>query len=266
MELSIAQYLILGIIQGITEWLPISSSGMITLVMANFFNIANMSEIIQIALFFHLGTFFAALIYFRKDVADLFVSLFRYRKSSNETKNILKFLIIATIITGIIGIIFMKLFINNLELTGKTITFAVGLLLLITGGIQLASRKKGLRKETDLTSCDTFLAGVAQGFSVIPGISRSGITTSTLLLRKLDDTSALRLSFLMSLPVVFLGNIFLNLPNFATVFTYPSLVGLVASFIFGILTIHILIKISKKINFAWFAIIFAVLMLISVLI
>ena len=261
----VMQQLILGVIQGITEWLPLSSSGMTTLVMSNFFGITNISILLQQSLFLHFGTFFAALIYFRKEVRELILSVFNSKKTN--TRKILMFLLISTIITGIIGILLMKLLINsNLELTGKTITFVVGFLLLITGGMQLASRKRGLKNERDIKTHDSIIPGLAQGLAVLPGISRSGITTSTLLLKKFDDTSALRLSFLMSLPIVLLGNIFINLPDITSTFTTASFIGLIVAFIFGILTIHILMKLSRKINFAWFAIVFAILMMASILI
>lgn len=267
MEAIIIQQLILGIIQGITEWLPISSSAMTTLIMTNFFGVTDLGVLLHQALFLHLGTFFAALIYFRKDVAHLIQSLFHYRSSKTETKKVLKFLILTTLITGILGIIILKLLTDiNLELTGKTITFAVGLLLLVTGTLQLSAKNKGLRKIINIENSDSWLAGFTQGLAVLPGISRSGITVSTLLLKKFDDTTALRLSFLMSLPVVLLGNIFLNIPDLAAVFTYASIVGLLASFLFGLLTIHALMKLSKKINFGWFVLIIAVLMMVSVLI
>ncbi len=267
MELTLIQYLILGLIQGITEWLPISSSGMITLVVSNFFGITNISEILHIALFFHLGTFFAALIYFRKEVTELFVALFNYKKSDSETKKVLKFLIIATVISGIIGIILMK-FISNLDLnlTGKTITFAIGVLLLVTAFLQLTSKTRGLRSLSEIKNSDSLLLGGVQGLSTLPGISRSGITVSTLLLKKFDDTTALKLSFLMSLPIILLGNILLNIGDIAQTFATASIYGLLTSFIFGLLTIHALIKLSKRINFGWFVLVFAILMMLSVLI
>jgi undecaprenyl-diphosphatase len=267
MEAIIIQQLILGIIQGITEWLPISSSGMTTLIMTNFFGVTDLGMLLHQALFLHLGTFFAALIYLRHDVATLFKALFNYKRSKPETKKVLKFLIITTIITGILGILLMKaLTDSDLTFTGKTITFAIGLLLIVTGGLQLGIKNRGLRKIINLETNDSIIAGFAQGIAVLPGISRSGITVSTLLLKKLDDTTALRLSFLMSLPVVLLGNIFLNIQDFAAVFTYASLIGLLTAFIFGLLTIHALMRLSKKINFGWFVIVFAVLMMLSVLV
>ncbi len=267
MELTIIQQLILGIVQGITEWLPISSSAFLTLIMANLFSITDIGVLIHTALFFHLGTFLAALIYFRKDVWDLIKAIFKYKKAEPETQEILKFIIIATLISGAIGtgiLIGLKQFQDSLAITGKTITLAVGVLLLFTGIIQLKVKKKGFRKEREIRNKDSVLLGFAQGISALPGISRSGITVSTLLLRKFDDTSALRLSFLLSLPIILIGNIVLNLEDM--IFSSAAIFGILASFIFGLLTIAGLMKLTKKINFGWFALIFAVLMMISVLI
>lgn len=267
MELTILQYIILGVIQGITEWLPISSSGMITLTAANFFGITDLGELLHMALFFHLGTFFAALIYFRNDVADLFTSLFNYKKASKETKNILKFLIIATVITGIIGFPLIKIIEGiNLNLTGKAITLIIGVFLLITATTQLTLKTRGLKTPKNITNSDSALLGITQGVAVLPGISRSGITISTLLLKKFDDTTALRLSFLLSMPAILLGNLLLNMNEIATTFSTASIYGLIAAFILGLATIHGLMKLSKKINFGWFVLIFAILMLASVLV
>lgn len=259
--------IILGIIQGITEWLPISSSGIVTLVNSNILGITEIGQLLQTALFLHLGTFFAALIYFRKDVIHLTKTLFNYKSQDESSKRTLKFLIIATIISGILGLILLETlysFESQLDFTGKTITLFIGILLFFTGIIQVKSRNKGLRREREIKNTDSFLLGVAQGFSTLPGLSRSGITVSTLLLRKFDDTTALRLSFLMSLPIVLLGNIFLNLQDFMKIASSASIYGVLASFVFGLLTISGLMKLSKKINFGWFVLIFAVFMLGSV--
>jgi len=266
MEFTILQFLILGIVQGITEWLPISSSGMLALVLANFYGVTNPGVLVTTSLFFHLGTFFAALIYLRKEVARLFHSLFHYRKAKIEDKKVLNFIILTTIISGIIGFLIIKLLfsLDYLDLTGKTISFAIGIMLLFTGIMQLKPKSGSLKKAKDLKHKDGWVLGLAQAVSVIPGISRSGITISALLLKKFDDTSALKLSFLMSLPIVLFGNIILNMSDL--IFTPNALFGLLASFVFGLLTISFLMKLSKKINLAWFVIIFAILMLISVLV
>jgi len=270
----IITYLFLGVIQGITEWLPISSSAVITLIMTNFLGITDIEVILRSALFLHLGTFFAALIYFRKDVKDLFRTFFKYKNSTLESKKILNFIILTTFISGTIGLIILKLLPwlfnnvliiqNEFELVGKVISLFVAILLLVTGTIQIKIKKGGgLKTKSDIKGSDTLLAGFAQGIAALPGISRSGMTLSALLLKKFDDTSALRLSFLMSLPVVLIGNIFLNINQI--IFTPVAIAGVLASFVFGLLTIHTLMKVSKKVNFGWFVIFFGLLMLVGIL-
>ena len=264
--LTTIQYFILGIIQGISEWLPISSSAMISLVSSNFFQITDPSMLIKSALFLHIGTFLAALVYFRKDVADLTKTAFKYKYSDEKNKKTLQFIAITTLITGIIGFIILEIITNyesSLELTGKTITLFIGILLLFTGIIQIKITQRGLKTEREIKNSDSALLGVSQGLATLPGISRSGITTSILLLRKFDDTTALRLSFLMSLPVVLGANIILNIKEFSL--TSPAIYGLFSSFLLGLLTIHTLMKLSKKINFGWFVLIFAGLTLLSLL-
>ena len=265
MELTFIQYLILGIVQGITEWIPISSSGMSALIMSNFYGVTDLNFILRSLLFLHLGTFFAAFVYFFHDVVKLSKSAIYYKKAKPHTQKTIVFLLIATIISGIIGFVLMKFLTNiDLEITGKTITLVVSALLLITGFIQLRPSRKGHKTEHNLKKSDGWLLGLAQGLAVLPGISRSGITVSTLLIRKFNDTTALRLSFLMSLPIILIGNIFLNV-NDMTI-TASAVFGAIIAFIFGFFTIHLLMKLSKKINFAWFVIIFAILMVLSVLV
>lgn len=261
------QYIILGIIQGVTEWLPISSSAMITLLSSNLFQITNAETLLKNALLLHIGTFLAALIYFRKEVIKLIKTSFKYKYSDEKSKKTFKFILITTTISGIMGIIFLKLISNyesSLDLTGKTITLFVGILLLFTGIIQIKITRKGLRTEREIKNSDSIILGISQGLATLPGISRSGITTSMLLLKNFDDTTALKLSFIMSLPIVLIGNIALNLNEFTL--TSPAIFGILTSFIFGILTIHGLMKLSKKINFGWFVLIFAILMLGSLFI
>jgi len=265
--LTIFQQIILGLIQGITEWLPISSSGFVSLAASNLFNLTSLDILIKTALFFHLGTFLAALIYFRKEVADLFYTLFKYKTAPKVYKKTFNFILIATIISGIIGILILKFLIgldSQLNITGKAITFVIAILLLITGIIQLKPKNKGLKQEKDLKIKDGLILGAVQGLSTMPGLSRSGITVSTLLLRKFDDTTALKLSFLLSLPIVLVANIILNAKEILTGFV--PIWGIITAFIFGMLTIHGLMKLSKKINFAWFVLIFGILMLLSLII
>jgi len=260
--------IVLGIIQGITEWLPVSSEGFLILAQVNLFDsTANLRDLIEVIIFLHLGTFFAALVYFRKDVAQLLKAAFRWKAADYETRQIFKFLVISTLITaiiagGLLGVLEQAG--ENMVLNSKFINGFIGLLLLITAFLHLRVKKFGTRKEGQLNIKDSIWSGFAQGFTVLPGLSRSGLTVSTLLLRKFDDTSALRLSFLMSLPAVLGGNIFLQISGF--VFKVEYLWGLFASFIFGLLTIHLLLKVAQRINFGYFVLGFGVLVLITIFI
>lgn len=264
MVLTTIQSIILGIIQGITEWLPISSSGMIALTISNLYGITDLSFLVRYALFLHLGTFLAALIYFWKDVKKIILVAVKPRSSKLEERKIFRFLLIATIMSGIIGLIILgalSSFQGSFEATGKTISFAIGILLLVTGFLQLKTKSRGLRNSLNLKNNDGFILGIAQGLASLPGLSRSGITVSSLLLKKFNDTTALKLSFLMSLPIVLIGNIILNLNEFAISGT--AIYGLIFAFLFGLITIHGLMKLSKRINFGWFVLILAILMIIN---
>lgn len=259
--------IVLGSLQGITEWLPISSEAVLVLGQTFFGTEKSLEEMIMFSLFLHMGTFLAALIYFRRDVIHISKNLLRYRKADAHTKRIITFLVLATSVSGAIGILLYQLVLEAAEevaLTGKGITLAIGMLLLITAWLQLKKRNEPTRTEESLNPCDGALLGIAQGLAVLPGISRSGITVAALLLRGLDDTTSLRLSFLLSLPIVLAGNIFLNIKMFA--FDAAAFMGLFFSFVFGILTIHYLLRIASRINFGYFILIFGVVTIASVFI
>jgi undecaprenyl-diphosphatase len=259
---------VLGTIQGIAEWLPVSSEGMIFLVKSNFFSSdEGILEIARLALFLHFGTFLAALVFFRKEVFSLIKDLFLWNKISKSKKSILLFFIISTLISGVLGLILLKVadnFGSKIEDYGKYITFFVGILLLITAWLQIKAKKGGVKTEYDLKTKDGILLGIAQGFAALPGLSRSGLTVASLMIRKFNPETAIKLSFLMSLPIVLAGNIILNLDSFKP--NANNMVGLLASFIFGLITIKFLLKFAKKINFGWFIFGFAVLTILSALI
>jgi len=259
------EYVILGIIQGIAEWLPVSSEGLIILAKTNFFHTpGNLEEAITQALFLHLGTFLAALIYFRRDVKKLVKTIFSYRSQSQETQKLFSFLLITTMISGAFGLLLIKTLTyisSQLESQGTIITLMIGCLLLGTAFLELKAKKSGYRNLCDLTIVDSILLGIVQGFAALPGFSRSGLTVSALLLRKLDKTYALKLSFLMSLPIVLAGNIALN--TNALVWTVEALAGLFFSFIFGLAAIHLFLKLAEKINFGYFVLLFGVLTILS---
>ncbi|PIR98284.1 MAG: UDP-diphosphatase [Candidatus Colwellbacteria bacterium CG10_big_fil_rev_8_21_14_0_10_42_22] len=260
--------IILGAVQGVAEWIPISSEGVTLLVATKLFEGSiTIKEMITISLYLHLGTFLAALIYFKKDIWYLIKQLFQYKKANEKTKNLINFYIIATLVSGLLGLLILG---GITELEGAiafsqgAILITLGILLLLTGLLQIWHKHEGKRVSTDINITDGIITGVAQGLAVIPGFSRSGFTVSALLLRGIKDTDALKLSFILSLPIVLIGNIILDTSPF--IFTLGSLMGLTLSFVFGLLTIHGLLKLSQKFQFGWFVIFFGVLVIGSVLI
>ena len=262
------EQLILGIIQGVAEWLPISSEGLIVLAKTNFFGgVENIETVVRQALLLHLGTFLAAFIYFWQDVKILVKTIFSYRSQTQETKKLFSFLLIATVVSGALGFFLIKILSTTASLSksqGTVITLIIGCLLLGTAFLELKAKKSGQREICDLNMIDSILLGIVQGLAALPGLSRSGLTVSALLLRKLDKTYALKLSFLMSLPIVLAGNLALNFNTLA--WTVETLAGLFASFIFGLATIHLLLKIAEKVNFGYFVLFFGILTILSVII
>jgi undecaprenyl-diphosphatase len=191
-------------------------------------------------------------------------NLFHYPRADQEKRGVLTFLIISTVISGLLGFALIKLFAElekQFELPGRLVTGIIGVLLLITAYVELRARKNGHKDFKDLKLPDGIILGIAQGFAALPGLSRSGLTVAALLLRKYDKACTLKLSFLMSLPIVLAGNIVLNL----NVSAWPAeaMAGLFFSFVFGLATIHLLLKLAEKINFGYFVLFFGILTLLS---
>lgn len=260
---------ILGTIQGLAEWLPVSSEGLLVLAETHLFHTSqDIEAIIRHALLLHLGTFLAALIYFRKDVFHLLRAAGSYRTQPEEIQRLFSFLFLSTIISGSLGFVLVKLLGHlsaSVEWTGRFITLLIGCFLLGTAAMELKAKKQGRKTIQDLKITDGILLGVVQGLSALPGLSRSGLTVSTFLLRKFDKTHALRLSFLMSLPIVLAGNIVLNLSVFLS-WSPEVAVGILCAFLFGLATIHILLKAAQKVNFGYFILGFGLLMIVSALV
>lgn len=231
-------YIFLGILQGIFEWIPISSEGVVALV-SGFLKLK--ANLIDTALFLHLGTLFAALFYFRKDWKEVLTL---------KNPRLMRFLIFSTLVSLAIGYPVYKLISNTIVGSGLLIIMGVGLL--FTAFFQ--KTKKPLLLNFDQLA---LAAGFLQGLAVIPGLSRSGGTIFGLSLSKLTPTHILKISYLMSAPVVLVSSayLFLKNPNL----TFIGWPGLVSSFLVGLLSLHFLISWSQKINFFRFALIFSLL-------
>ncbi len=252
---------IFGVLQGIFEWLPISSQGNLVLVMVGLIGM-NPENALNLAIFLHTGTLLSVIVYFRNDIIQILKKLRTYKPGySNANDSLLTFLIISTIITGSLGFLLYKS-IQILTFTGEAFLGLVGLALIITGILQKISEKRET-KFTKLDFKDSILMGILQGLAIIPGISRSGITVSGFLLRKYNSKDALRFSFLMSIPAVLGAEIGLVLmDSLPKISIYDVAAGIFSSFVIGLLTIHILIKLSRKIKFWIFCVVMGILALI----
>jgi len=166
--------IVLGIIQGITEWLPISSEAMVTLAGRFLFNM-EYSEALGTAIWLHGGTAFAAVIYFREEIIKIIQSI--YKKDSD--KSLLIFLIITTFFSAVIAISLIT-FLFSMQIPDVYFTLLIGLFLI--GIAFLHKNKKQNIISKNLTKTKAVIIGLIQGTSILPGISRSGITIPVLLL------------------------------------------------------------------------------------
>lgn len=256
------QALILGIVQGLSEWLPVSSQGMTSLVMVNFFN-RTLADAITYALWLHVGTLAAAILYFWSDVKSLWRSLpTLVMKKADAHTSLLRFLAVTTIVSLVLGGILYFFVLDKLQVTGVLANAIIGVFLLITGVVQVAKRAPTKEKKS-LPLVDALITGVGQALAAFPGISRSGTTTAILLFRKFSAKEALRLSFLMSIPLTFVAMLVLLFENGAFFFSFSSLAALLMSFLVGILTIKYFMKLAEKISFGYFALFFAIVLLVS---
>lgn len=247
-----------GILQGVTEWLPISSSGQNMLALMNILNITP-KDAFSLAIFLHLGTLLAAVIKFRGDI----IKLINYRD-----RQLFWFIFITTIFSGIVGLPAYLLLKENIDSwTGDAVTGLIGLLLVVTGLIIYLSKKKVGRKSlTGSSVVDMVVVGSLQGLTILPGISRSGVTVSALLLRGYNQKEALRLSFLMSIPVV-AGAVSADIltTDVCHMGSLPVTIGVFTSFVFGYLTIDALLRIAQKIKFESFCVLFGLIALFMTL-
>jgi len=233
-------YILLGTIQGIFEWIPISSEGIV--VFLSQFLIREINAI-DIALFLHLGTFFVVLVYFRKDWKQVF---------SLKNPKLLRFLIIATIVSLAIGYPLYTI-IKNVA-TGAILLLIMGFGLLITACFHRPRKfDLGLDKGSSKLA---IIVGFLQGLAVIPGLSRSGSTIFGLSIGKLSPYQILKISYMMSAPVILSSTAYLLLKNPVLIEGWPSLIS---SFLVGIFSLSFLMKVAERINFRVFALIFAVL-------
>ncbi len=242
--------IILGIIQGLTEFLPVSSSGHLELGKALLGDDSIPEESLLFTVVLHFATALSTIIVFRKDILEIFKGLFQF-KWNEETQFSVK--IILSMIPAVLVGLFLE---EQLEqLFGGNIAF-VGFMLLITAVLLwFASKAKDTQKPVSYKNA--FVIGIAQAIAMLPGISRSGATISTSVLLGNDKTKAARFSFLMVIPLIFGkiakdllgGELTINSGN-----TLPMLAGFIAAFVAGLAACTWMIAIVKKSKLSYFAI------------
>lgn len=188
-----------GLLQGLTEFLPVSSSGHLALIP---WLVQWPVPDLLFDLVVHLGTLAAILVYMRRDVAFLFVAAWRVirtRKISDEGERLVVLIVLSAIPASILGAL-----INTLVDEALQVPWVVSLLLAGTGTVLYVAERLGRRERTmdSLRPRDAWLIGVAQALALLPGLSRSGTTIATGLMRGLRRHDAARFSFLMALPVI----------------------------------------------------------------
>jgi undecaprenyl-diphosphatase len=188
---------LLGVVQGLTEFLPVSSSGHLSL----FSKLFGLSQNLPLFAFLHLATFLVVLILLWKDVWSIIIGLIKF---DNSTWTLALKIIVASIPAGIAGVFFEK----KIEEIFSS-QMLIGIFFLVTAvALWLSDSFSGKKSLNDISYTDALIIGIFQAFSILPGISRSGFTLIGALLVGMNRTDAFRFSFLMSLPVTLAAGIF----------------------------------------------------------
>jgi undecaprenyl-diphosphatase len=259
--MDIIEAIILGIIQGLTEFLPVSSSGHLELAKAILGDTSVPEESLTFTVVLHFATALSTLVIFRKEVGEILKGLFQF-KWNEEFQFSLK-IVISMIPAVIIGLFFE----DQLEsLFGGKILF-VGFMLLITALLLLlADRAKNTNKNVSFSN--SLVIGISQAIAMLPGISRSGATISTSVLLGIDRTKAAKFSFLMVVPLIF-GKIAKDVLggdiNFQSSEIIPMSAGFIAAFVAGLLACQWMIALVKRSKLSYFSIYCAVVGAIAII-
>ena len=260
--MNLLQAIFLGIVQGLTEFLPVSSSGHLVF-FQSLFGMAEPQLFFDIML--HFGTLLAVVVYFRADLWKMIKGIKAVLKGSekkNDGMNLFLWIILATLPTGFIGLLLKDWFESLFNRPEK-----VGWMLLITGGFLWLTRwvKGEGRPLEKMKWSDALLIGIAQGISIIPGISRSGATISTGLFCRLDRELAGKFSFLLSVPAI-LGATLLEIKKLDSgEQLWMVLIGTAVAFGVGLLALTFLlriVKMGKICNFSYYCCVIGAVMII----
>ena len=244
--MTIFEAIIIGIIQGLTEFLPVSSSGHIELSKALLG--VQLENNLEFSIAVHVATVLSTLLVFRKEIIDLFSGFFSFKLNS-QTHYVFK-LLISAVPVGIVGVFFK----DQIETLFEGNLLVVGSMLLVTAILLALTRIVKPKNTKPVGYFDSVVIGLAQAVAVMPGLSRSGATISTGLLLGKDRDEVARFSFLMVIIPV-LGAAFLDIikGDISNTITAPVVAGFVAAFVSGFLACSFMLRIVRKGNLYWFA-------------
>jgi len=227
------KYVLLGVIQGLTEFLPVSSSGHLVILQS----LLNVPHSIAFDTVVHLATALAVIVFFRRDIVELLTT----------KRKMLWLILVAGVFTAVLGLGFKDYF----ESLFSSVT-AVGFFLILTGVIIMVGEKlgEGKRELREMNIWDAVIIGLAQGFAIAPGLSRSGTTISAALGRNLNRNLAARFSFLLAAPTILGAGLIQSKEIFKAgtvgIGFGPLVLGFIAAFISGLLAIKVFMEIIRR--------------------
>lgn len=247
--MEIIRSILLGIVQGLTEFLPVSSSGHLEIVkfISNDQSLGEESMMMTVVL--HFATALSTIVVFRKDIIEILSGLFKKFLSPEQKFSLL--IILSMIPAVIVGLVFEtqieSLFNKNMLLVGGAL-LVTGLLLFVADKAKNTTKSVGVK--------EAILIGIAQAVAILPGISRSGATISSSVLLGVDREKAARFSFLMVVPLIF-GKMFKDILggdfSFDSSQTLNLSIGFIAAFLTGLFACNLMIKLVKKAELKYFA-------------
>lgn len=257
--MTIFKAVVLGIIQGLTEFLPVSSSGHLVL-FSHLLGVQEPSLTFEVVV--HVGTLLAVLVAFRAEVVLLVSAFFKFVRNPKAAKHLVQTdyscrllwgIVLGTLPAVIVALVF-KGFIEQLFAS----SLFVGVMLLVTGTLLYITEKQESRRKDlkQLSTFDSLVIGGGQAMAILPGLSRSGTTIAVGLLRGLDRGSAARFSFLLTIPAI-LGALVLSLGDLvgstATLGVGALAAGLLASAVTGYLAIRFFLDLLRRGKLVWFS-------------
>ena len=242
--------IILGIIQGLTEFLPVSSSGHLEIFKVILGDNKLPNESLLMTVILHFATACSTIVVFKDDIKDLILGLFSFEKNDS-------FWFSVKIILSMVPAVFVGFFFESeIESLFNGNLIIVGSMLILTGALLfLADKAKPSEKKISFSS--SLLVGIAQAIAIIPGISRSGSTISTAVILGIDKENAAKFSFLMVVPLI-IGKVIKDITSAETIVNnesiFPLIIGFVFAFITGMIACKWMIKLVKNSKLKYFSI------------